>query len=427
MGLVGEAVGLTAAGSGAPADADEQEGPQDRLVVEAAEVAVAAGSPEIVSYLSRLAQTRDLGADAMAAVVVAASEVALAAGDWDLVQPATGLEAGIGDEEARDDALLALAWAHARRAAEEREPGAIREGSVFAHRMTDKPRKAMAFAFLADAARQLDLRDLLDEMVEEMDGAMVGTGGPSMIEGYCRVALAFRLDGFGRQVLAHAHEAAESTSSFGGMGLAAKDREEATGVFAFLTARYFAWIARTAVELNEPSVAGPALEKSLELILKVDPAMSMMLSVTMDPFLESIEYVDDTKTQQGFLVAMRDFANRIPEPFGRSMVLASVSETAQRIATAQGSPELRLVAFQSATAIPLGDVRKEQLVDISYVSGRLRDPGFVSERLSAVWPEDDPELELRVLAAALEGLAESDDDLRPHSSRFYAETHLTAD
>jgi len=229
----------------------------------------------------------------------------------------------------------------------------------------------MAFAFLAEAGRKLDDKELMGQMAEGMDAAMTDTGGYEVVEGFCRVARAFRLGReFAEGILGKALEYARRSSSLFDRPLG-EDGKSARGTFGAFTARYYCWVARVALELDAYSVAKPALEEATRAIADVDPAMSMLLSVTFEPYLEAIEELDDADAQTSGLVVVRKFANRMPDAFSRSMVLGSVSDAAGRIALARNDPAFRDVAWQAVVLIPMTDWQKDHLAKLAYTSARL--------------------------------------------------------
>jgi hypothetical protein len=269
----------------------------------------------------------------------------------------------------------------------------------------------------------------MQKMVEKMDTAMTGTSGYQVVEGFCRIALVFRLGGsFAQEVLKDAMEYARKTLTIPEISALPQKKSEDKDIGSFLGAlssRYFSWIAIVALKLDEIDIAARAFKEALGLITKVDSEISLLLVPAFVPFLDAIQQLDKAKTQKKILISLKQFANRIQEPIVRSMVLAEICETAGEIAIARKSPEFLEVAWQTLVLIPIPEWQETKLIDLSYTSARLGDPQFVISRFPNLVSAQKPALDLKIYSAALTGLAETDKILVEKESRFLVETRVS--
>lgn len=399
----------------------------DELIVEASKIAASAESTAILEHLRLLAGDKELSADAAAAMIFAMCEIAVASEDWRLLDSAPSFVPFLTEDEVQDSAFLAMTWATAYRITITADMNYVKQGLAHAEAISDPPKKAQAFALLAEVARKSRNIDLMQKMVEKMDTAMTGTRGSQVVEGYCRVALVFRLGGsFAQELLKDAIEYARTTLTIPGMGDLPQKKSEDKDIGSFLgvlSSRYFSWIAIVALKRDEIGIANIAFMEALGLITKADSKTSLLfLYPAFVPFLDAIRQLDKAKTQKAVLIALKQFANGIPEPVTRSMVLDEICETVGEIAIARKSPEFLEVAWQTLVLIPKPEWQQTTLIDLSYTSARLGDPQFIISRFPNLVSAQKPALDLKIYSAALTGLAEMDKILVEKESRFLAET-----
>lgn len=400
----------------------------DELIVEGSKIAASAESTAILEHLRLLAGDKELSAEAAAAMIFAMCEIAVASQDWRLLDSASSFVSFLTEEEVRDSAFLAMTWATAYRITITADMNYVEQGLAHAKAISDRPKKAQAFALLAEVARKSRNTDLMKKMVDEMDAAMTGSAGSEVVEGYCRIALVFRLDGFTRELLKDALEFARKTLTIRKMDdlPQKKSEDKAIGsVFGLLSSSHFSWIAVVALKLDEIGIANIAVKEALDLIKNADSEMSVLLGLpAFTAFLDVIQQLDKAKTQKAGLIALRQLANRIPEPLVRSLVLSEICETAGEIAIARKSPEFLKVAWQTLVLNAIPEFQETMLIDLSYASGRLRKPQFVISRFPNIVSDQKPALDLKIYSAALTGLAEMDKILVEKESRFLAETEV---
>lgn len=402
----------------------------DELIVKASKIAASAESKAILEHLRLLARDKELSAEAAAEMIFAMCEIAVASEDWRLLDSVSSFVPFLTEDEAQDSAFLAMTWATAHRITITADMNYVEQGLAHAEAISDPPKKAQAFALLAEAARKSRNIDLMQEMVEKMDTAMTGTSGYQVVEGYCRIALVFRPGGsFAQEVLKDAMEHARKTLTILEIDALPQKKSEDKDTIRSLVypvcSRYFSWIAIAALKLDEIGIASKAIKEALGLITKVDSKMSLLLGTEFIPILEAILLLDKAKTQKEGLIALKQFANRIPEPLARSMVLWQICETAGKIAIARKSPEFLELAWQTLVLIPIAEWQETKLIDLSYTSARLGDPQFVISRFPNLVSAQKPALDLKIYSAALTGLAETDKTLVEKESRFLVETRVS--
>ncbi len=400
----------------------------DELIVEASKMAASAESAAILEHLRLFAGDKELSADAAAAMIFAMCEIAVASEDWRLLDSVSSFVPFLTEDEVKDSAFLAMTWANAYRMTITKDMNYLEQGLAHAEAISDRPKKAQAFALLAEVARKSWNTDLMQKMTKKMDAAMTSTAGYEVVEGFCRIALVFRLDGFARELLKDAIEYARKTLTIPGTGdLPQKKSEDKSigSVFGLLSSRYFSWIAVVALKLDEIGIANIASKEALDLIVNADPEMSILFGLpSFTAFLDVIQQLDKAKTQKAGLIALKQLANRIPEPLVRSLVLAGICETAGEIAMARKSPEFLKVAWQTLVLNAIPESQETMLIDLSYASARLGDPQFVISRFPNLVSAQKPALDLKIYSAALTGLAEMDKILVEKESRFLAETEV---
>lgn len=401
----------------------------NELIVEASKIAASAESTTILEHLRLLARNKELSAEAATAMILAMCEIAVASEDWRLLDSASSLVPFLTEDEAQDSAFLAMTWATAHRIRITADMNYVKQGLAHAESISDRPKKAQAFALLAEVARKSRDTDLMEKMVEKIDTAMTGTRGSQVVEGFCRVALVFRLGGsFAQNLLKDAMEYARKTLTIPGIDALPQKKSEDKDIDSLLGAlssRYFSWIAIVALKLDEIAIGGSAFNEALGLIIKTDSETSLLLGPAFIPFMDAIQQLDKAKIQKKCLIAMKQFANRIPESFVRSMVLDEICETAGEIAIARKSPEFLEVAWQALVLIPITEWQETKLIDLSYTSARLGDPQFVISRFPNLVSAQKPALDLKIYSAALTGLAETDKILVEKESRFLVETRVS--
>jgi hypothetical protein len=190
-----------------------------------------------------------------------------------------------------------------------------------------------------------------------------------------------------------------------------------------LNSRHFSRIAIVALKLDEIGIANTAFMEAFDLITKADSEASLLLLVpAYISLLDATQQLDSAKAQKLALTKLRQFANIIPQPLIRAMVLADICETAGEIAIARKSPKFREVAWQTLVLIPIPEWQESELINLSYTSARLGDPQFVIDRFSNLALAQSSALDLKIYSAALTGLAEMDKILVEKESRFLAET-----